>query len=351
MKIEDNEHRASKGLGGNVGVSNRHIGWRLLRGGALRARSGECLTALLVLVLCGTAQAQTPPSGGGWQPGTRIDRQSPSSAPQANPGSPTTERPETVEVRLSALQTERGPRIEQGTTWRIYLVSAGAASGGAPQLRLLETRREAAPVLRLSPGTYAVNVAFGRANTTRTLKVAAGPTVEERFVLEAGGLRVRAALASGEAAPDMSVSYDVYRAESDQSGNRRKIVSNAKPGVVLRLNSGLYQVVSAWGDANAIVRADVAVEPGKITEAVIAHHGAKVTFKLVQRSGGEAIADTAWVVHSAQGETVVESSGALPTHILAAGTYSVSARHAGRLFKREFILEPGDPVHVELEMR
>jgi hypothetical protein len=56
-------------------------------------------------------------------------------------------------------------------------------------------------------------------------------------------------------------------------------------------------------------------------------------------------------VHTPQGETVVESSGALPTHILAAGTYIVSARHAGRTFRSEFVLDPGDPVQVEVVMK
>ena len=61
-------------------------------------------------------------------------------------------------------------------------------------------------------------------------------------------------------------------------------MENAKPGLVIRLNAGAYHIVSLYGDANATVRADVTVEPGKITEATIKHTGAKTTFKLVQSS-------------------------------------------------------------------
>ena len=55
-------------------------------------------------------------------------------------------------------------------------------------------------------------------------------------------------------------------------------------------------------------------------------------FKLVTRPGGDAIADTQWSLATAQGEAVQESSGALPTHFLAPGTYVVSAKHAGRAY-------------------
>ena len=109
--------------------------------------------------------------------------------------------------------------------------------------------------------------------------------------------------------------------------------------MVLRLNAGIYSVVSTYGDANAVARADVTVEAGKLTEVTLPHAAAKVTFKLVTRRGGDAIADTQWSLATRQGEQVRESSGALPTHFLAPGAYVVSAKHAGRLYQREFSRE------------
>lgn len=263
-------------------------------------------------------------------------------------GPPQAKRSELV---LSALLTTAGPLIDQGLVWRVYQAPANTGASEPTPPKLLETRRDAAPSIPLPPGDYVVNVAFGRANITRRLTLSAGASLTEKFVLDAGGLRIKAALATGEPMPDTSVAYDVYAAEADQLGNRAKIVSAARPGLIMRLNAGPYQIVSLWGDANAIVRADITVEAGKLLEATVAHHGAKITFKLVERAGGEAVADTQWVVQTPQGETVVESSGALPTHILAAGTYIVSARHSGRTFRSEFVLEPGDPVQVEVVMK
>ena len=77
------------------------------------------------------------------------------------------------------------------------------------------------------------------------------------------------------------MSYDIFSGETDQQGNRTKVMSGARPGLIVRLNAGIYHIVSTYGDANATVRADINVEAGKLTEATVSHTGARVTFKLV----------------------------------------------------------------------
>jgi hypothetical protein len=136
--------------------------------------------------------------------------------------------------------------------------------------------------------------------------------------------------------------------EEDQFGNRRTILGNAKPGLTIRLNAGAYHIVSLYGDANAAVRADVTVEPGKLTEATVKHAAAAITFKLVQDAGGEALADTQWSVLTAAGDMVKETTGALPTHILAAGNYAVVARHGGLSYTSKFSVETGQPKQIEV---
>ena len=78
--------------------------------------------------------------------------------------------------------------------------------------------------------------------------------------------------------------------------SRTKVMSGLAPGVVVRLNAGIYSLVSAYGDANAVARADVTVEAGKLTEATLMHAAAKATFKLVARSGGDAVTQRAAVL-------------------------------------------------------
>ena len=141
-------------------------------------------------------------------------------------------------------------------------------------------------------------------------------------------------MANGERLSAESVHFDILSDEEDQFGNRHTILGDAKPGVVIRLNAGAYHIVSLYGDANATVRADVTVEPGKLTEATVKHAASKITFKLVQAAGGEALADTQWSILTKTGDMVKETAGAMPTHILAAGNYAVVARHGDASYTR-----------------
>ncbi len=120
---------------------------------------------------------------------------------------------------------------------------------------------------------------------------------------------------------------------------------------MIRLNSGLYHIVSTYGDGNSSIAADVVIEPGKITEAIIDHDAAKITLKLVQRAGGEAVADTRWTIYNLNGEVIKESAGAFPTHILTAGEYRVAAQHGDNQYAGAFSVAAGDSRVIEVVMQ
>ncbi|MGV1014653.1 MAG: hypothetical protein ACOYB4_06755, partial [Methyloceanibacter sp.] len=190
-------------------------------------------------------------------------------APAPKPAPP--QRP--VPVTFKALVTEVGPKLQTGLTWRVY--ASQAATDG--RHKLISTHREATPTAALLPGEYLVNAAYGLSNLTKKVKVEGGRSVEETFILNTGGLKLAAMLADGGAVPEQGIRFDILSDEEDQFGKRVTILADAKPGVVVRLNAGAYHVVSVYGDANAAVKADVTVEPGKITEATVKHNGAKIT--------------------------------------------------------------------------
>jgi hypothetical protein len=251
-----------------------------------------------------------------------------------------------AQVNLVALLTADGQRIDQGLIWRVY---AGGPDSKGPS-KLLLTKRDASPTISLEPGDYMVNAAFGRADITRKITVVPGGSTSEKFVLNAGGLRVKVLVDGVEPAAN-SVAYDILSGERDQSDNRIKVLAGAKPNVVNRLNAGIYRIVSRYGDANAKVEADVTVEAGKLTEATMAHSAARVTFKLVTRVGGEALPDTQWTVQAPDGQVVAQSVGALPSHILAPGTYAVTAKSGERAYKRDFTVANGEVTQVEVLMQ
>ena len=288
--------------------------------------------ALMTCLAVGPALAQSPSAPpGNW---SAVTRNTGTGVAQAN-------------VTLTAVLTEDGQPIDQGMVWHIFRENAGPDG----KRQLLAQNKDASPRLTLEPGEYMINAAFGRATLTRKVVVEEGRPLNEIFNLNAGGLRIKAVLANGEVVPERAVVFDVLNQERDQSGNRIKVISGAKPGLIIRLNAGAYQVVSTYGDANARVRADVTVEAGRLTEATLNQTGAKVTFKLVGREGGEALADVTWSVINTSAETVKEAVGALPTHILAAGRYAVLAKHQGRTFRAEFTAKPGEAAVVEVVAR
>ncbi|HRD78249.1 MAG TPA: hypothetical protein PK264_20315 [Hyphomicrobiaceae bacterium] len=329
-------------------------------------RAGLLALVVSVVMAAGAAEAQQDGRTTGW--GTEVDAAR-KDAPPPSPPAPasgweskaspppaavpnTTVVPRTTpdsttpmgEVQLIAQLTADGERIDQGIVWRVYAAKSG--SDGKP--RLIALHREAAPTVRLAAGEYVVNSAFGRAHLTRKVTVKAGPPAIETFVLNAGGLRVQAVLPGGGPVQDRTVSYEIYAGERNQSGERDLIMSAVKPGVVIRLNAGPYHIVSTYGDANSIVRTEVAVEAGKLTEAVVSHAAARIAFRLVERAGGEALPDTSWTIETQQGAVVKAAVAAITSHILAPGAYRVTARHGGRTLRRDFTVTAGVAAMVEV---
>ena len=249
-------------------------------------------------------------------------------------------------MTFKALLTEGGPKVQSGLIWRVFALEVGPNG----TRKIVSTHREAMPTAALLPGEYLVNAAYGLSNLTKKIKVESGKSLEETFVLNTGGLKLAAVQANGDPLPQTTVHFDILSDEEDQFGNRHKIVGDAKPGVVIRLNAGSYHIVSTYGDANATVRADVTVEPGKVAEATVKHAAAPVTFKLVQNSGGEALADIKWSILTTTGDVLMEVAGALPTHILAAGDYAVVANHNGESYMKKFKVAAGEAEQIEVVM-
>ncbi|MCB1474272.1 MAG: hypothetical protein H6878_11935 [Rhodobiaceae bacterium] len=248
-----------------------------------------------------------------------------------------------VPGRLYARLTEKDGALASGLRWRVYRVAAESDGSHAT----VASSEEPQPVINVPAGDYVAVAVFGHAVGTKKFTVSADP-FREAITLNAGGLRLTAMKYDGGDISPKAVKLSVYSAEQDEFGQRKLIVENAKPGQVIVLNAGTYHVVSQYGDANSTVRDEIKVEPAELTDARITHSAAAITLKLVNEAGGEALANTAWSVLSPAGDVVKESFGAFPTHILAAGDYSVIARHEGQLFNREFSVQPGIAQEVEV---
>jgi hypothetical protein len=262
------------------------------------------------------------------------------------PGPQTFTSSEPGTLALAAVMADGGQPLGSGLVWRVF--DGQVQDDGS--YRLISTHRDARPSITMRPGDYLISAAYGRANITKRITVWPGKAQEDVFNLNAGGLRLYATLAKQPLFSEQTLSFEVFSEETDQFGNRRKVIGNAKSGVVMRLNSGTYRVHSVYGDSNAVIEADVTVEPGKLTEATIDHQAGKVTFRLVEKAGGEALADTVWNIYSADGQLVKRSGGAFPSHVLSAGSYQLKVEHSGREVGAAFSIEPGDKKQIEVVM-
>jgi len=306
-----------------------------LQAGSAATRCGRAALGLLILALAGLTSAQAqilpPPRPPEQQVSPLPIPSVPSAAPIA-----TGTASLTVEAQFSGGNTT----IRSGLVWRVL---ADTADGSPP--RIVARSTDAAPLFLLEPGAYLLHAAYGFASGTK--RISLGPQgLRDRISISAGGLTLAGSIGDSPIAA-AQLNFSVFVPLQGNSEGRL-VVSNAKAGELIRLPEGTYHVVSTYGDSNAIQRADVAVESGKVTDATLHHRAARVTLKLVAAPGGEAFAGTAFSVLTPGGDVIREAIGAFPQVILAEGDYVLIARQEGQVHSREFKVESGLDRDIEV---
>jgi len=226
--------------------------------------------------------------------------------------------------------------------WRVYTDKPEA--GGS--FRLVKEDRSATPTFTLPPGGYVVHVTFGLANAVKRVQLRAEP-VREVFEITAGGARFEGRVGDSKIPPGQ-ITFDVYPGSQFEPGEKRRVAQDVATGDVVLLPEGAYYVVSDYGDGNAVVRSDIRVQAGKLIDVTVNHRAAVITLKLVGDRGGEALANTSWTVLTPGGDVIKEAIGAFPRVILAEGDYVVIARNEGKVYNRNFKVEPGFDREIEV---
>ncbi len=283
---------------------------RILTLGVLRL----ALAISLMGTVAGIAQAQQPQSG---------------LVPQPAKG-----------VTLTAIFAIENKPIRSGITWRVL----NERADGQPEI--IARSDVAQPSFALPPGAYTIHATYGFASGSKRITVPASGMLNDRMVINAGALKLAGTVADSPI-PGNRLSFSVFVPLQGNSEGRL-IVANAKAGEVIRLPDGTYHVVSTYGDSNAVQRADVKIDSGKLTEATLYHRAARVTLKLVTAPGGEAFAGTAYSVLTPGGDVIREAIGAFAQVTLAEGNYVLIARHDGDIFTRDFKVETGLDRDIEV---
>jgi hypothetical protein len=243
-------------------------------------------------------------------------------------------------VALSAVFAGEPRAIRSGLVWRVFEDRADAT----PPVPLVRSDAPT-PSFTLAPGAYMIHATYGFASASKRVLVQPGSTTE-RLTISAGALKLGGAIGDTPIPPSR-LSFSVFVPVGTNSEGRL-VRGDVKAGDLVRLPEGTYHVVSTYGDSNAIMRADLKVDNGRVTEATLNHRAATVTLKLVASPGGEAFAGTAFSVLTPGGDVIREAIGAFPAVTLAEGEYSLIARHEGEVFTREFKVESGLDRDIEV---
>jgi hypothetical protein len=294
----------------------------------------------------GGAMSLAPPSGPASTPNLPAPlTQPPIAAIPPVIASPNTSTAGQAVLSLTARYGKDLPVINSGLVWRVFPDRPDETG----TFKMIREDHGATPNIVLPPGSYVVHVAFGLVSAVRpvTLK---SETVRESFVLPAGGLRIEGRVGSSKI-PQNQISFSIYKGSQFEVGERAPLVPSVSAGDVALLPEGTYYIISNYGDANSVVRSDIRVQAGKLTDVIITHRAAVITLKLVSDKGGEALANTAWSVITPGGDVIKESIGAFPRVILSEGEYRAIAKNEGKVFERPFNVVNGVDGEVEVIAR
>ena len=248
-------------------------------------------------------------------------------------------------LSLTARYGKDLPVINNGLVWRVFADKPDETG----TFKLVREERGATPNIVLPPGGYVVHVTLGLVSAVRPVTLKA-ETDRESFVLPAGGLRLEGRVGTSKIPPNQ-ISFAIYKGSQFDAAERASLVPNVAASDVALLPEGTYYIISNYGDANSVVRSDIRVQAGKLTDVIITHRAAVITLKLVSDKGGEALANTAWSVITPGGDVIKESIGAFPRVVLSEGEYRAIAKNEGKVFERPFNVVNGVDGEVEVVAR
>lgn len=295
-------------------VGQRHA--RLIRDGLLAVLAALCLIISSAL-----------PAGAQFSANGQF------ALPSTSPAAPTTAL--TLTATIDGTQTV----LKKGLSWKIYDAPADRRA------KLVSSSDQPNPRFDLAPGAYIIHVSYGLASASRRI-VIAQQAVNERIGIAVGGLSLSARVGD-TAIPEGRVGFSIYVALGNNPEGRL-VAENVPTNRILQLPIGNYRIVSRYGNTNAVATADLRIETGVLSQAVITHRAATVILKLVREPGTEALAGTRFSVLTPGGDIVREVSGAFPSMTLAEGEYVVIARNGGKIYNADVTIKSGEDRDVEV---
>ena len=186
----------------------------------------------------------------------------------------------------------------------------------------------------LSAGRYHVTANYGSASSSMDLKIKAGDTAIQRTLnLQAGILRLSAALSAGGESLKRDVRFDVYEAAIDADGKRKPVAWDMGGPGRFPVSAGRYRVTARYGSAASGMDVEVPAGDENVRCDLNLQAGI-LRVSAVLTAGGEALKrDVRFDVYKAaidadgKRESVAWDIGGPGRFPLSAGRYHVTAKY------------------------
>ena len=193
-----------------------------------------------------------------------------------------------------------------------------------------------------------VHVSFGLASAVRRSTCTRRRGRRSSFPPAASSSKAGSATAD----PGGQVTFDIYKGSQFEPGDKSPLVQGVTTGNVVIVPEGAYYIVSNYGDTNAVVRSDIRVQAGKLTDVTVNHRAAVHHAQAGERGRRRSPRQYQLVGPSPPAATSSRNStGAFPRVVLAEGDYRAIARSDGRTYERNFKVITGVDGEVEVLAR
>lgn len=146
-------------------------------------------------------------------------------------------------VTLRAALSAGSPPLVEGLSWRVFRLG-----GGREERELVWSGGGAEPQIRLKPGRYFAEAAFGLASNGEGFEVAAGKPVSLTLSLDAGTIIVHASAMPGGAPLDDV--FFILRRTGEGADTREEIGRSSIPQAVFHVPAGSYKIIAKHGLAS-----------------------------------------------------------------------------------------------------
>ena len=234
--------------------------------------------------------------------------------------------------------------IKRDVHWSVYKIDDAAKN------KWRKVAEKSAPTAKfnLEQGDYVVRSDFGHANAAILVSVEPGKIADATIVFNAGGLRVKPSLAFLDIPKGKTTHLSLVRLDTSKSNDG---LGNIVAEKIIRLNAGSYELISKFGEVNAITKTNIVVKPGMLTDVEINHKAAIVMFKLSDKAKGKTASPVSWHLLSQDGALLKKTTLPSPTHILAPGDYKITAIRGAKVHTSTFSVTVGENKSVELIAR